>query len=169
MVKNNAVVRVVNSHAEVVATIRELQRSDFDIDKLSIVGKDYHSKHQVIGTDNAYDRMKDWEKLGAFWGNLWGLLSRSAFFFIPGIGPVIVFGPLASSIIRARKDAGKVRGLSALGAGLLSIGIPKNGIMEYERALQSDELIVIAHGEAGEMAKTSSILETPGPACLLPR
>ena len=31
--------------------------------------------------------MKNWGKLGAFWGGLWALLFGSAFFFIPGIGP----------------------------------------------------------------------------------
>jgi uncharacterized membrane protein len=168
MAENTAVVRVVNPHAEAAATIKELHRSGFDIDKLSIVGKDYHSKQQVIPTHNAYDRIKDWQELGAFWGNLWGLLLRSGFFFIPGIGPVIVFGPLASSIIRAREDAGMVSGLSALGAGLFSIGISKKAIMEYERALQSDKFIVIAHRTADEMVKTNSILETPGAARLLP-
>jgi hypothetical protein len=168
MAENTAVVRVVNPQAEAVATIKELQRSGFDIDKLSIVGKDYHSEQQVIGTDDAYVRMKDWQELGAFWSNLWCLLLRSGFFLIPGIGPIIVFGPLVSSISRARNDAAMADGLSALSAGLSSIGIPKNRIMEYERALQSDKFIVIAHGTADEMVKTHSIPELPGAARLLP-
>jgi hypothetical protein len=167
MADSAAVVRVVNPHTEAVATIKELQRSGFDIDKLSIAGKDYHTKQRVIGSPNPYDRIKDWQELGAFWGNLWGLLLRSGFFFIPGIGPVIIFGPLASTIIRSRKDAGVVGGLSALGTGLFSIGISEDRIMEYERELQSDKFIVIAHGRADEMVKTDSILETPGATRLL--
>jgi hypothetical protein len=51
-------------------------------------------------------------------------------------------------------------GLSALGAGLHSIGVPKNSIMEYETALACDKFLVIAHGTADEMAKARSILET---------
>lgn len=104
MAEHTVIVRVVKPHAEAVATIKELQRSGFNLDKLSIVGKDFHTKQQVIASQNAYGRIKDWQQLGAFWGNLWGLLLRSGFFFIPSIGPVIVSGPLASSIIRARKD-----------------------------------------------------------------
>ena len=42
------------------------------------------------------DRMKYWGKLGTFWGGLWGLLFGAAFFAIPGIGPVLVAGPLVS-------------------------------------------------------------------------
>jgi len=40
MAENNAVVRVYDPHAETEATIKELQRSGFDINKLSIVGKE---------------------------------------------------------------------------------------------------------------------------------
>ena len=163
MAENTAVVRVANSHAAAIATIEGLQRSGFDIESLSIVGKDYQGRQQVSGAPNDYDRMNDWQKLSAFWGNLWGLLSRSAFFFIPGIGPVIVCGPLASWIIRARENPGIDSGLSVLGAGLCRIGIPKNGITEYERALQSDKFILITHGGADETTRNNSILETPGP------
>ncbi len=57
-----------------------------------------------------------------------------------------------------------VGGLSALGAGLYSIGIPKDSIMQYETALKSDKFLVIAHGTADEAARAKSILETTGAA-----
>ena len=72
MAKNNAVVGVYDSHTKAEASIKELQRSGFDMKKLSIVGKDYHTEEHVIGYYNAGDRMKVWGKLGAFWGGLWG-------------------------------------------------------------------------------------------------
>jgi hypothetical protein len=107
--------------------------------------------------------MKVWCQFGDFCGGLSGLLLGSAFYFIPGIGPVIVFGPLVSWIVRALEGAAMVRGLSALGAGLHSIGIPKYSIMEYEKALISDKFIIIAHGKPDDIAKKAkSILETPG-------
>jgi hypothetical protein len=104
--------------------------------------------------------MKMWCQLGDFWGGLSGILMGSAFYFIPGIGPIIVFGPLVSWIVRAVKGAGTAGGLSALGTGLHSIGIPMDSIMEYEKALKFDKFIVIAHGTSGEAAKAKSILES---------
>jgi len=92
------------------------------------------------------------------------LLLGSAFYFIPGIGPVIVFGPLVSWIVRALEGAVMVRGLSALGAGLHSIGVLKNNIMEYEKTLKSDKFIVIAHGKPDDLAKAKRIFETPDAA-----
>jgi hypothetical protein len=66
----------------------------------------------------------------------------SAFYFIPGIGPVIVFGPLVSWIVRALEGAVMVGELSVLGAGLHSIGISKNNIIQYEAALNSDKFML---------------------------
>lgn len=164
MAENSAVVGVYDSHTEAEAIIKELQRSGFDMKKLSIVGKDYHTEEHVVGYYNAGDRMKVWGKLGAFWGGFWGLLFGSALFIIPGIGPLVVFGPLVGWIVGALEGAAVVGGLSALGAGLYSIGIPKDSIMQYEAALKSDKFLVIAHGTTDEVAKAKSILETTSSA-----
>ena len=66
MAENNAVVGIYNAHTEAEASIKELQRSGFDMKKLSIVGKDYHTEEHVVGYYNAGDRMKVWGKLGPF-------------------------------------------------------------------------------------------------------
>lgn len=161
MAEISAMVRVYDPHAEAEATIKELQKSGFDINKLSIVGKDYHIEGHVIGSYNAGDRMKVWCQLGDFWGGFSRFLFGSAFFFIPGVGSVIVFGPLVSWIVRALEGSVMPGGLSALGAGLHSIGIPKNSIMRYETAIRSEKFLVIAHGTTDEMAKAKSILGGP--------
>ena len=53
---------------------------------------------------------------------------------IPGLGPVTVLGPLVGGLVGALGGAVVVGGLSALGAGLYSIGIPRDSIVEYETA-----------------------------------
>ena len=168
MAENSTVVRVYDPHSEVKATIKELQSSGFKMNKLSIVGKDYHKEKRVIGYAHAGDRMKVWCQFGDFWGGLSGLLLGSAFYLIPGIGPVIVFGPLGSWIVRALEGAVTAGGLSALGAGLHSIGVLTNNIMEYKKALKSDQFIVIAHGTPNDRAKADRILESPGAGAIQP-
>jgi hypothetical protein len=117
----------------------------------------------VVGYYNTGDRMKHWGKLGAFWGGLWGMLFGAAFFAIPGLGPVLVAGPLVAWIVGALEGAVVVGGLSALGAGLYSIGIPKDSVVKYEAALKSDKFLVLAHGTADEVAKAKGILQTTRP------
>ena len=79
MSEKNSIVAVYKSHAQAEDAVRELQKSGFDMKKLSIVGKDYHTDEHVVGYYNTGDRMMYWGKLGAFWGCFWGLLFGSAF------------------------------------------------------------------------------------------
>jgi hypothetical protein len=110
--------------------------------------------------------MMYWGKMGAFWGGFWGLLFGSAFFMIPGLGPILAAGPVVAWIVGALEGAALVGGVSALGAGLYSMGIPKDSIVKYETALKTDQFLLIAHGTVGEVAKAKDIIETTHPSQL---
>jgi len=69
-----------------------------DMKKLSIVAKDSHHEEQVVGTTITGDRMKNWGS-SAPSGRALGMLFGAAFFAIPGIGPVLVAGPLVAWIV----------------------------------------------------------------------
>ncbi len=166
MTDTNAVIATYDSHSAAEDAVKELQKSGFDMKKLSVVGKDYHTDEQVVGYYNAGDRMKYWGKWGAFWGGFWGLLFGAAFFWVPSIGPVLVGGPLAVWIVAALENAVVVGGLSAVGAGLYSIGIPKDSIVTYETAIKAGQFLVVAHGTSAEAAKARTILSTLIPTSL---
>ena len=70
MTDTNAVIAVYETHSGAENAVKDLQKSGFDMKKLSVVGKDYHTDEQVVGYYNAGDRMKYWGKTGAFWGGL---------------------------------------------------------------------------------------------------
>jgi len=163
---NNSIVAVYPSHTSAEAAVKELQQSGFDMKKLSIVGRDYHTDEHVVGYYNTGDRMKYWGKLGAFWGGFWGFLFGSAFFFIPGIGPLMLAGPLVGWLVGALEGAVVVGGTSALGAALFSIGIPKDSILKYETALKTDKFVVIAHGSAEDVTQARQILGRTSPETL---
>ena len=86
MAEHNAVVGIYTTHTEAEAAVKALQKSGFDLQKLSVVGKDAHTEEHVVGYYNAGDRMQFWGTLGAFWGWLGGLLVGGALFVIPGLG-----------------------------------------------------------------------------------
>ncbi len=162
MLKENTGVIILSTHEEAENAVKELQRSGFDMKKLSIVGKDYHTEEHVVGYYNVGDRMSFWGKRGAFWGGLWGVLFGSAFLMVPGIGPLVVAGPLVSAIVGGLQGAVIVGGMSVIGAGLYNIGIPKNSIIEYETAIKSDRFIVVVHGSAEELVKAKDVLVNMG-------
>jgi len=163
MAQDDAIVAVYPTHAEAEEAVQELQRAGFDMKKLSIVGKDYHTEEHVVGYYNTGDRMKYWGKLGAFWGGIWGLLVGAAFFFVPGLGPVLVASPLAAWIVGALEGAVVVGGLSAIGAALFSIGIPKDSVLKYDVALKANQFLLVGHGTADEIAKAREILARTKP------
>lgn len=159
MEKSDLVVGIYSTHTEAEASVKKLEKAEFDMKKLSILGKDYHSEEHVVGYYNTGDRMKAWGKMGAFWGGLWGMLFGAAFFVIPGIGPIVVAGPFVSALVGALEGAVVVGGLSALGAGLVGIGIPKDSVVKYETALKADKFLLVAHGTGDEVAKAADILK----------
>jgi hypothetical protein len=167
MTQTNAVIAVFDTHTEAEDAIKELQTSGYNMQQLSIVGKDYHTEEQVVGYYNAGDRMKSWGKLGAFWGGLWGFLVGAAFFAIPGVGPVVVAGPLVAWIVGALEGAVVVGGLSAIGAGLFSLGIPKDSILQMETALKADKFLVVAHGTPQDVDKAKTILTSRGASAMV--
>jgi hypothetical protein len=57
-----------------------------------------------------------------------------------------------------------VGGLSALGAALYGIGVPKDSVIQYETALKADSFLVMAHGAAAEVARAKTILATANPS-----
>ena len=88
-----------------------------------------------------------------------GFAVCAAFFFVPGIGPIAVAGPLVSWIVGALEGAVVVGGASAVGAGLYSIGVPKDSIIKYETQIKADKFVPICHGTMEEVEKARSILE----------
>src|ERR1700733_4420492 len=140
------VVAVYNNHTEAEQAVAKLSAASFDITKISIIGKDYHTEEKVVGYYSTGDRMKTWGGLGAFWGGIWGLLFGAGFFLIPGIGPVLVAGPFLAALIGALESAVLVGGLSALAAGLVSLGISKENAVKYEAEIKVGKFVLVVHG-----------------------
>jgi uncharacterized membrane protein len=159
MTDRNSVVAIYDTHEQAEQAVKSLQEAGIDMKTLSIAAKNQHTDEHVVGYYNAGDRMKYWGKVGAFWGGFWGLLFGSALFAIPGIGPVLVAGPLVAWIVAGLEGAVVIGGAGAIGAGLFSIGIPKDSVVQYETALKADKFLLIVHGSQDAVAKAKDIIE----------
>jgi uncharacterized membrane protein len=158
MKTNEPYVAVFETHADAENAIRVLQKAKFEMKHLSIVGRDYDEEEKVVGYYNAGERMKYWGKAGAFWGGIWGLLFGSAFFWVPGVGQILVAGPLVVALVAVLEGAVAVGGLNVLGAGLYSLGIPKDSILQYETALKARKFVLVAHGTPAEISRARQVL-----------
>ena len=158
MTTTNSVVAIYDTHEQAEHAIKELQQAGVDMKSLSIAARDTHTDEHVVGYYNTGDRMKYWGKVGAFWGGFWGLLFGSAMFAIPGLGPILVAGPLVAWIIAGLEGAAVVGGISAVGAGLVSVGIPKDSVLKYDVALKTDKFLLVVHGRPEAVAKAKDII-----------
>lgn len=158
MIKTNSVVAIFATHDQAEDGIRKLEKGGIDMQKMSIVGRDFHTDEHVVGYFNAGDRMQYWGELGAYWGGFWGLLFGSAFFWVPGVGPLLVGGPMVLWILGALEGAVIVGGFSALGAAIYSIGIPKDSVLQYETEVKSGKLVLIVHGTSAEVEQARELL-----------
>ena len=150
---------IFNTHEDAETAIHTLSRSGFDVKKLSLVGKGYHTEEHPVGFYSVGDKVVAWGSTGAFWGSIWGLLLAPAVLFVPGLGLLATAGPIAASLIGALEGAVVVGGVSALGAALSQIGMPKDQVIKYEAALKVDKYVLMVHGSAQEQAKAKTVLE----------
>ena len=159
-------IAVFTTHEAAESAIKDLTKAGFDMKNLSIVGKGFHTEEKVAGFYTVGDRMKFWGLNGAFWGGFWGLFLGGVVLTIPIVGHVVVLGYLATTLISAVEGAALVGGFSALGAALYSLGIPKDSVLKYEADVKADGFVVMAHGDAEEMALAKKILQQGNPSSL---
>lgn len=169
MAETTAAVAVYATHDDAEAAIKSLQKAGFDMRKLSIVGKDFHTEEHAIGYYNTGDRVKFWGKTGAFWGGLAGILFSSAFLVIPVVGHLIVLGPLVASIVGGLEGAALAGGTSALFAALIGLGIPKDSVIQYENEVKAGKFLVVAQGTPEEVERAKAVLAQARPPIAAPQ
>jgi hypothetical protein len=166
MEKYQTAVAVYSTHDEAESAVKSLTAAGFDMKHLSVVGKGYHSEEKVVGFYNAGDRIKFWGSRGAFWGGFWGLFFGGLFLTIPVVGHVVVLGYLATIAAAGLENAVVVGGLSALGAALYGLGIPKDSVIQYESDVKADGFMVMARGSVEEAERAKTILAKSNPSRL---
>ncbi len=163
---DDAIVAVFADHQGAEQAVKKLTAAGFEMNNLSVVGKGYHTEEKVVGFYSVGDRIKFWGGRGAFWGGLWGLFFGGLFMTIPIVGHVVVLGYLAAMVLSGVETAVVVGGMSALGAAIYGMGMPKDSVIQYETALKADNFLVMARGSTQEIARAKTLLGTLNPARL---
>ena len=125
----NCVVCICETHEEAERAMYNLQAAGIDMGTLSIATKDIDS---VVHDVDYYD-------FGA------------ETFRIPGIGALLVSGPLASWIVTAFSN-GTGGGLSIVRAALSTLSIPPASTLRYEDALRSGKYLLIVRASPDAVA-----------------
>ena len=149
--------------------IRELQDKGYTKDDISIFAKD---KDQVDKIQDDTDTHVDSDKegrgkstgkgagigavSGGILGGIGGLIAEIGLLAIPGIGPVVAAGPLATTLAGLGVGAG---GGGIVGA-LVGAGMPEEEAKHYEQYLKDDKIIVMVEATADKEAEVYTTFKT---------
>jgi hypothetical protein len=162
MSDKNVCIAVTEDHGRALSLVTSLKEAGFSADTISVVGKDHAEDAHVHGYVTTGETMAFWGKQGALWGGLFGVLAGAGFLFIPGIGPLMVGGPLLQMIVGGLEGGAVLGGIEAIFAGLLHLGLTKDSLAVYEQQLKQGRCLVILHGTSDEVMRGSEVAKGLG-------
>ena len=159
---DQSVVGVYDTMSKAEAAIGALNTGGFPITQVTITAQNLESEKQIHGFVTAGDVARSGAGSGAWFGGLFGLLAGAAFIWVPGFGPFIAAGSLAAVLIGGAEGAAVGAAGGGLLGGLVGWGVSKKHIIKYEEHLKGGKYLVIANGNADEVAKAKNILQSSG-------
>jgi outer membrane lipoprotein SlyB len=138
----------VDTAREAVESLKSQGWSDRQV---SLLTRGQESELDMTRPLNQGDEMEKSAAVGAAAGAAIGLLASSALLIIPGIGPVIFAGAMASGI-----TGGLVGGIVGAMSGW---GVKEDHAREFENELRNGKTLVLVTGDPQTLAGTETILE----------
>lgn len=147
------------------AALHELRNSGFVMDGVSILAKDTGAGDQIAGTevtDRGETEAQEGAGIGATTGTVLGgfggLLVGLEALIIPGVGPFLAGGAIASTLAGA--------GLGAAAGGIVGaltgLGIPEEEARAYSERVSRGEYLVILDGPEAEINRAAALLMSQG-------
>ncbi|MCU0535773.1 MAG: general stress protein [Hydrococcus sp. Prado102] len=160
-----------SSKREAQAALNELRNSGFAMDKISVLAKDTDRNEQVAGIgvtdrDDIKDRGDTEAQEGAgigatagtVLGGAGGLLVGLEALIIPGVGPFLAAGTIATTLA----GAGIGAAAGAIVGALTGLGIPEEDAKAYDQRISQGDYLVILEGTEAEIDRAGSILRNGG-------
>ena len=159
----NSVAAIYPDHLAAERAVRQLHEAGFDLDELSIVGRDFQETDEPCGLVSRADYIKTGMKTGSMFGGLLGLCVGAAFLILPGIGPVVVAGPLAAALLAGIEGAVAGTALGSLAGALVGWDVPNDRAVKYEKQVEGGKFLVFVRSVPEVVSRARSLLAAQGP------
>jgi uncharacterized protein (TIGR02271 family) len=165
MNSNRRAIGVFAHRRDAENALHELKASGFDMDRVSVITRDTSGNQEIEGaevTKRIGNKADEGAGIGAVsggaLGGLTGLLVGLGTLAIPGIGPVMLAGQVATTLATAA--AGTVIGGASGGliGGLVGLGIPEKEAKAYSDRVEQGDYLVIVDGTDGEIRRAEAVL-----------
>jgi hypothetical protein len=149
---------------EAQKVLTDLVNAGFDRADISLVASDAEGRYQNLAkrtdvTDPDDVTAGEGALVGGLEGGLIGFALGLGALAIPGIGPVLAFGPLIGGLIGA--GTGAVTG--GLVAGLIDMGVDETNANTYAEAVRRGYVLLTVHAPEGRENEARAILDRYSP------
>ena len=136
----SSVVAVYPDHAAAERAVRQLHDAGFPLGDLSIVGRDFQETEEPYGFVSRGDYIEAGAETGAWFGGLFGLFIGAGFLILPGLGLVVVAGPIAAALLAGIEGAVAGTALGSLAGAFIGWGVPKDRAIKYETQVKGRQV-----------------------------
>lgn len=154
-------VGVFSSRQEVEQALNQLNRSGFPIDKVSVIARDADRQDDIAGVDvsdrvgnKADEGGASGALTGGTLGGITGLLVGIGALAIPGVGPVVLAGKVATAIATTLAGTAIGAATGSLFGALVGLGIPEERARVYNDRLSRGDYLVIVDGTDDEIRRS---------------
>jgi len=153
-----SVIAVYPDHPSAEEAVRRLQQEGIPMQNLSIIGKDFQAVERPLGFVTTGTVAKEGAKVGAWTGGLFGVLIGAAFLILPGVGPVVIAGPLAAALLGGFEGALAGAAFGGLTGALVGLGVSKDKAIRYESQVKAGKFLVSLQGDGSEIERARSLI-----------
>ena len=133
------------------------RRRGLRLDEIFDRGPEPPGHRGPVGFVSMGDYVSAGARTGAFAGGLAGVALGAALLLVPGIGPIVVAGPLAAAMLAGIEGAVAGVALGAAGgAHSCEMGVPREHAIKYETEVKGGKYLVIVRGYAGDITKAKN-------------
>ena len=154
------------SRDEAEAAVRALKNEGFDMDRISVIAKDADSVAGHNTTEEVGNKADDGAKTGALTGGvlggLTGLLVGLGTLAIPGVGPILLAGEVATALATTAAGAGIGAAAGGLIGALIGLGIPEEKAKIYSDRVGKGSFLVMVTGNGYEIDRAATIMRQHG-------
>lgn len=158
MAEQSSVVAVYPDHASAEDAVKALEGAGFSLNHISIMGRDFQVSETPIGFVTTGDVAAQGASAGAWAGGIFGLLMGAAFLILPGVGPVVIAGPLAAALLGGVEGALAGAAIGGIAGALVGLGVSKEHAIKYETELKAGKFVVALRGTPEEVARAQETL-----------
>ena len=158
----SSVVAVYPDHVAAERAVRQLHVAGFALDDLSIVGRGSEVTEEPYGFVSRGEYVKAGAESGSLFGGLFGLCVGAGFLVLPGVGLVVVAGPIAAALLAGIEGALAGTALGSLAGALVGWGVPKDRAIKYENHVKGGKFLIVVRSMPEVVARAHSLLAAQG-------